>query len=150
MSIRMSSSLVARTAAITIGLSVAALGMTVPASAAPAPTSSPQAYAGSSAETAANKAFFEAVMKSVAKRQAANPTSTAAVTVYYNSSSAPTFASQISSSTSIWNGSVYNVRLARTTGSADFYYYEGNDTRGSYASTDDACPNSSGFPPSQV
>lgn len=134
MSIRMSSSLVARTAAVTIGLSVAALGMTVPASAAPAPA--PQAYAGSSAEAAANKAFFEAVMKSVAEKRAANPKSTAAVTVYYNASAAPTFASQISRSTSIWNSSVYNVRLAATSGSADFTYREGNDSRGSYASTD--------------
>ena len=132
MSIRMTSSLIARTAAVTIGLSVAALGMTAPASAAP----THQGYTGSSAEAAANKAFFQAVMKSVAERRAENPDSTAAVTVYYNSSSAPTFASQISSSTSIWNSSVYNVRLVRTTGSADFYYYEGNDSRGSYASTD--------------
>ncbi|MEU5366274.1 snapalysin [Streptomyces sp. NPDC005925] len=130
----MSSSLVARTAAVTIGLSVAALGMSVPASAAPAPT--PKPYAGSAEEAAANKAFFEAVMKSVAEKRAANPTSTAAVTVYYNAANAPSFRSQISSSASIWNSSVSNVRLAATSGSADFNYYEGNDSRGSYASTD--------------
>ncbi|HET9383362.1 MAG TPA: snapalysin [Streptomyces sp.] len=131
----MSSSLVARTAAVTIGLSVAALGMTVPASAAPEPAPAPLAYTGSAAEAKANEAFFQAVLKAVAERRAENPKSTAAVTVYYNSSSAPTFASQIASSTNIWNSSVSNVKLARTTGSGDFYYYEGNDSRGSYAST---------------
>ncbi len=134
MSIRMSSSLVARTAAVTIGLSVAALGMTVPASAASEPA--PQAYTGSAAEAAANEAFFQAVLKSVAEKRAENPKSAAAVTVYYNASAAPSFASQISSSTSIWNSSVSNVRLAPTSGSADFTYREGNDPRGSYASTD--------------
>lgn len=137
MSIRMPSSLVARAAAVTIGLSVAALGMTVPASAAPdtAPAVG-AAYTGSAEEAAANEAFFQAVLKSVAEKRAANPTSTAAVTVYYNSSSAPTFATQIANSTNIWNSSVYNVKLARTTGTGDFSYREGNDSRGSYASTD--------------
>ncbi|MFF1421391.1 snapalysin [Streptomyces sp. NPDC058280] len=92
------------------------------------------AYDGSKAEAAGNKAFFEAVMKSVAKKRAANP-GALAVTVVYDASQAPSFASQIASSTSIWNSSVANVKL-QSGGNADFAYYEGNDSRGSYASTD--------------
>ncbi|WP_103539366.1 snapalysin family zinc-dependent metalloprotease, partial [Streptomyces sp. SM9] len=58
-----------------------------------------------------------------------------AVTVTYDASAAPTFRSQIASSTSIWNGAVSNVRLQEGS-NADFTYREGNDPRGSYASTD--------------
>jgi snapalysin len=36
----------------------------------------------------------------------------------------------------IWNGSVSNVRLAAGGSGSDFSYREGNDPRGSYASTD--------------
>jgi snapalysin len=57
-----------------------------------------------------------------------------AVTVTY-AVDAPTFASQISSSTQIWNSSVSNVKLVEGS-NYDFYYTEGNDSRGSYASTD--------------
>ncbi|MYZ36865.1 snapalysin [Streptomyces sp. SID4917] len=92
------------------------------------------AYAGSKAEAAANKAFFDAVLKSVAEKRAANP-GVQAVTVVYNASNAPSFASQIASSTSIWNSAVTNVKL-QAGSNADFTYYEGNDSRGSYASTD--------------
>jgi snapalysin len=91
-------------------------------------------YAGSAAEAAANKAFFEAVMRAVAKKRAASP-KLATVTVTYDASQAPTFASQISGSASIWNSAVHNVQLAQGS-NADFDYYEGNDSRGSYASTD--------------
>jgi snapalysin len=94
-------------------------------------------YIGSAAEKAGNKAFFEAVMKSVKARQAAHPSATAAVTVYYDAGRAPTFSAQIARSARIWNGSVSNVKLAAGNSSiADFRYYEGNDSRGSYASTD--------------
>ena len=92
------------------------------------------AYAGSSENAAANKAFFEAVMKSVAEKRAANP-GAQAVTVVYSAANAPTFRSQIASSTSIWNSSVSNVKLQEGS-NADFDYCEGNDSRGSYASTD--------------
>ncbi|MFE1959484.1 snapalysin [Streptomyces sp. NPDC059479] len=92
------------------------------------------AYAGSKAEAAANKAFFDAVLKSVAEKRAANP-GVQAVTVVYNASNAPSFAGQIASSTSIWNSAVTNVKL-QAGSNADFTYYEGNDSRGSYASTD--------------
>ncbi|MFD5514696.1 snapalysin [Streptomyces sp. NPDC127066] len=125
-----------------LGLASAALGTAVPASAKSAdsvPAGSASAatarYAGSAEDTAGNKAFFDAVLKSVAKKQAANP-SVQSVTVYYNASQAPTFRSQISSSASIWNSSVSNVKLQATSSGADFTYYEGNDSRGSYASTD--------------
>ncbi|KAA0933537.1 MULTISPECIES: snapalysin [Streptomyces] len=128
--------------AVGLGLTAAALG-TVPAAAAPAPepvsatvSAGYTAYNGSGEEAKANQAFFDAVLKSVAEQRAASPRSAAAVTVTYNASAAPTFASQISRSTQIWNSSVTNVRLQATTGSANFTYREGNDSRGSYASTD--------------
>ncbi|CAL9520450.1 Extracellular small neutral protease [Streptomyces sp. enrichment culture] len=122
------------------GLSLAALGLgtAVPASAASAPSTAGTiaAYHGSSEEAAANRAFFEAVLKSAAEKRAAAPDSTAAVTVVYNASRAPSFATQIARSAQIWNSSVSNVRLQAGTSGADFSYYEGNDPRGSYASTD--------------
>ncbi|MEU3687113.1 snapalysin [Streptomyces narbonensis] len=128
------------TAALGLGLA-ASLG-TAPATAAPtaAPASAPAvgaayaAYAGSSEEAKANKAFFDAVVKSVAEKRAANPDA-AAVTVVYSASSAPSFRTQIARSTQIWNSSVVNVRLVEGS-NPDFRYYEGNDSRGSYASTD--------------
>ncbi|MFF9373764.1 snapalysin [Streptomyces griseoluteus] len=122
--------------ALGLGLAAAALGAATPASAQPAPVTAPHAgYTGSAEEAANTKAFFDAVLKSVAEQRAENP-SLKAVTVYYNASQAPSFRSQISSSTSIWNSSVSNVKLASTTGTGNFSYYEGNDSRGSYASTD--------------
>ncbi|MEU2552489.1 snapalysin [Streptomyces sp. NPDC013313] len=125
-----------RLLAIGLGVTLAALGSAIPASAHTADSTATvrAGYTGSAKEAANNKAFFEAVLNSVAKKQAANP-SLQSVTVYYNASQAPTFRSQISSAASIWNSSVTNVKLASTTGSADFSYYEGNDSRGSYAST---------------
>ncbi|GGJ76443.1 extracellular small neutral protease [Streptomyces camponoticapitis] len=104
-----------------------------PTSAAPA-TTSYAAYEGSSEDTAATRAFYEAVMKSVAEKRAANP-GARAVTVVYDASGAPSFAGQIASSTQIWNSAVANVQLQQG-GNADFTYEEGNDPRGSYASTD--------------
>ncbi|MFF0204358.1 snapalysin [Streptomyces sp. NPDC005017] len=121
---------------LALGLASAALGTASPASArtpVEAPAHTAAGYAGT-AENAANKAFFEAVVNSVAKRQAAQP-SLLAVTVYYNATNAPSFRNQISSAASIWNSSVSNVKLQATSGSGDFAFYEGNDSRGSYAST---------------
>ncbi|GAA3030428.1 hypothetical protein GCM10020229_47310 [Kitasatospora albolonga] len=113
---------------------LALTGLAAPvAVAAPAQPSVAQ-YAGSAAEQADVKAFYEAVMTSALARQAANPY-LAAVTVTYNATSAPTFKNQIANSTSIWNSSVTKVQLRAVTGTADFKYYEGNDSRGSYAST---------------
>jgi snapalysin len=125
-----------------LGLTAALVGAgPAPTIAAPqAPAQAAQAgyesLAGSGEDAAANRAFFEAVVKSVAEKRAANPTSAAAVTVYYSATNAPSFRSQISSSAQIWNSSVSNVRLAESSSGADFAYYEGNDSRGSYASTD--------------
>ncbi|MCZ0207423.1 snapalysin [Streptomyces achromogenes] len=129
--------------ALGLGLATAALGTaspvsaqdtaTAPARTAPARTTA-AGYVGS-AEDAGAKAFFDAVVKSVAKRQAEQP-SLKAVTVYYNASQAPSFRTQISSSASIWNSSVSNVKLQATSSGGDFAYYEGSDSRGSYASTD--------------
>ncbi|MEU1014877.1 MULTISPECIES: snapalysin [unclassified Streptomyces] len=128
--------------AAVLGLTVAGLGATsVTASAAPvAPAGHSAApsydrYAGSAQEAKANKAFFEAVVKAVAEKRAANPGATS-VTVVYDASRAPSFARQIASSTSIWNSSVSNVKLQQGSSGASFSYREGNDSRGSYASTD--------------
>ncbi|MFI1538303.1 snapalysin [Streptomyces anandii] len=124
--------------ALGLGLASAALGTATPASAgtaAPSHTAAYARYAGPAENAAGNKAFFDAVVKSVAKKQAAHP-DLQSVTVYYNASQAPSFRSQISSAASIWNSSVSNVKLRATTGSADFAYYEGSDPQGSYASTD--------------
>ncbi|HET6743551.1 MAG TPA: snapalysin [Kribbella sp.] len=95
------------------------------------------AYVGSPQDEAASKAFYDAVMKSARAKmaqQAKSGRKATAVTVTY-AVDAPTFASQISSSAQIWNSSVSNVKLAEGS-NYDFYYTEGNDPRGSYASTD--------------
>lgn len=125
--------------AAVIGLAAAGVGTTSATAATPTASPSPAAayakYAGSGEEAAANKAFFEAVLKSVAEKRAANP-GAKQVTVVYDASGAPTFAQQIASSTSIWNSAVSNVKLQEGSGGASFEYREGNDPRGSYASTD--------------
>ncbi|MET9471014.1 snapalysin [Streptomyces sp. NPDC002922] len=127
--------------ALGLGLASTALGAAVPASAQTAATPSASAgtsvarYDGSVEEAANNKAFFEAVLKSVAEKRAAQPNAQA-VTVYYNASQAPSFRSQISSAASIWNSSESNVKLQEASSGADFSYHEGNYSRGSYASTD--------------
>ncbi|WP_320773782.1 snapalysin [Streptomyces sp. CRN 30] len=122
-----------------LGVTALGLATAAPVAAAPAPEPRSQwaAYAGSAEEAQANEAFFEAVVRSVAEKRAASPTAAAAVTVVYDASRAPTFASQIARSTQIWNSSVTNVKLqAGSASSADFSYREGNDSRGSYAYTD--------------
>ncbi|MFF8830154.1 snapalysin [Streptomyces sp. NPDC015131] len=123
-------------------LGIAAALAAVPAtSAVAAPAAAPapapaaySAYAGSAENAQANRAFFEAVMESVAEKRAANP-GAQAVTVVYSAASAPSFRTQIARSTQIWNSSVSNVKLQEGS-NPDFRYYEGNDSRGSYASTD--------------
>ena len=123
-------------------LAAAALGVpalaALPAAAAPAPeraeATTVSSYAGSPQEAAANKAFYDAVMKSALAKQAKSGNALAAVTVRYRVN-APTFATQIARSTQIWNSSVTNVRLVQSSSGYDFYYTEGNDPRGSYAST---------------
>ncbi|MGI5357343.1 snapalysin [Streptomyces sp. CA-252508] len=131
-------------AALAAALSLAAALAAVPAAtatAAPAASAAPAAapssyaaYAGSAEDARANRAFFEAVMESVARKRAAVP-GTQAVTVVYSAANAPSFRTQIARSTQIWNSSVSNVKLQEGS-NPDFRYYEGNDSRGSYASTD--------------
>jgi snapalysin len=121
------------------GLAAAALAVPAFAAAptAQAPSSSPTtvaAYTGSPQDEAATKAFYDAVMKSARAKQAKAGNKAAAVTVTY-AVDAPSFRSEINSSTSIWNSSVSNVTLVEGS-NYDFYYTEGNDPRGSYASTD--------------
>ena len=126
--------------ALGLGLASGLLGTAVPASAQTAAAPSASAgtsvarYDGSGEEAANNKAFFEAVLRSVAEKRAAQPNAQA-VTVYYNASRAPSFRSQISSAAAIWNSSESHVKLQEASSGADFSYYEGNDQRGSYAST---------------
>ncbi|MBO1416693.1 snapalysin [Streptomyces sp. FH025] len=127
----------------TLGLALAA-GLAVLPTGAAAASAAPAApavqgytastYAGSAAETADNQAFFQAVMASAKAKQAASPL-LATVVVTYDASSAPSFRNQIANAAAIWNSSVSNVQL-RAGSNADFRYYEGNDSRGSYASTD--------------
>ncbi|MCX5375932.1 snapalysin [Streptomyces sp. NBC_00091] len=126
--------------AATVGLGVAAaLGGVVPtagATTAPADGSARYAaYERSQENEAATRAFFEAVQRSVAEQRAANP-GALAVTVTYNTRNAPSFRTQIASSTRIWNSSVTNVKLQEVSSGGNFSYREGNDSRGSYASTD--------------
>ncbi|MGW3040881.1 snapalysin [Kitasatospora sp. NPDC001159] len=126
----------------TLGLALAAGLAVLPTTAAAAAPAAPAAvqgytastYAGSAAEAADNQAFFQAVMASAKAKQAANP-GLATVVVTYDASSAPSFRTQIANAAQIWNSSVKNVQL-RSGSAADFRYYEGNDSRGSYASTD--------------
>lgn len=92
-------------------------------------------FNGSPQEAAMTKAFYEAVMKSARAKQAKSGNKTAAVTVVYRASSAPTFRTQIARSAQIWNNATNNVTLVEGS-NYDFYYREGNDSRGSYAYTD--------------
>ncbi|MFE6692207.1 snapalysin [Streptomyces sp. NPDC057743] len=133
----------ALSAALGLGLA-AALAAAAPVSATPATAhSAPHhstpasiaAYTGSAAEKANTKAFFNAVMAVAKAKHLANP-SLKTVTVTYDPSAAPTYADQISQSASIWNGAVKNVKLQAGSGGGDFQYKEGDDPRGSYASTD--------------
>ncbi|MET9430260.1 snapalysin [Streptomyces sp. NPDC003036] len=132
-------------AALSLTAALAAVpATTATATAAPSPASGPAAasaaasgyaaYAGSGENAKANKAFYEAVMRSVAEKRAADP-GALAVTVVYSAANAPSFRTQIARSTQIWNSSVSNVKLQEGS-NPDFRYYEGNDSRGSYASTD--------------
>ncbi|WP_371630530.1 snapalysin [Streptomyces sp. NBC_00341] len=130
-------------AVVGLGFGLAAALGTAPAltSAAPAPASSATAphvaytsHSGSHESAAANKAFFEAVAKSVAEKRAAHP-GVQSVTIVYSTANAPSFRTQIANSAQIWNSSVSNVQLQEGS-NADFTYYEGNDPSGSYASTD--------------
>ncbi|MGW4027984.1 snapalysin [Streptomyces sp. NPDC004838] len=125
-------------AALGLGLAAALGVVPATASAADSPAAAAQpsyaAYEGSAEDAKATRAFFDAVLKSVAEKRAANP-SALAVTVTYSAAAAPSFRSQIARSTQVWNSSVSNVRLQEGS-RPDFTYREGNDPRGSFASTD--------------
>ncbi|WP_439679751.1 snapalysin [Embleya sp. MST-111070] len=128
-----------------LGLGLAAVLTAVPTSASASPSAShhpvpshhtASAYAGSAADQAGNKAFFDAVMRSVRAKQSANP-GLLSVTITYDASQAPSFASEIAQSAQIWNNAVGNVQLSEGGGGgADFAYYEGSDPQGFYADTD--------------
>jgi snapalysin len=101
-----------------------------------------QGYTAGSRDDAQNSRLRQQLaqaLRAQSASQRATPRSTrqaaTAAVVYYDASNAPSFASQISQSASIWNSSVSNVRLVQGY-PADLTYYEGSDWRGSYASTD--------------
>ncbi|MGC0421939.1 snapalysin [Embleya sp. AB8] len=123
------------TAALGLGLAAGLLAAPA-ASATPdgvaAPLRHSAQYAGQE-DQAQNQAFFDAVMKSVASKRAESP-GARVVTIRYSTANAPTFRSVIGRAAQIWNSSVTNVRLQEGA-NPDFQYYEGNDARGSYAST---------------
>lgn len=135
----------ALSAAIGLGVTVA-LGLgAVPAAASDAGTADDhapvtatshaagvQGYTGES--QAQNEKFFKLIVKEALKKQAAKP-GIQQVTINYDASGAPTFRSQIANAAAVWNSAVSNVKLAEG-GSATFDYREGDDPRGSYASTD--------------
>ena len=124
-------------AALGLGVAVA-LGVAPTAGAATshAPHTSHAAlhYSQQGESAQANQAFLDAVMKKVAEKQAVHPSATTTIT--FDSGDAPSFASEISQSMSIWNSSVSNVKLQQVSSGGDFYYTEGSDPEGSYASTD--------------
>ncbi|MFI0775074.1 snapalysin [Streptomyces sp. NPDC021212] len=124
----------------TLGLGLAASLAAVPASAATpehhrSATTASAGYVPGAEDKADTDAFIKAVMKSALAKRAKAPSATAAVTVTYSASSAPTYTSVIARSTQIWNAAVTNVKL-REGSSPDFTYREGNSSQGSYASTD--------------
>jgi snapalysin len=131
----------ALSAAVGFGMAAASLFAGPVAVAAPQHSADASATAnytaGDRAQQNDTQRFIQAIEKIVDKKQAAEP-GFQAVTVTYSDNQAPSFQSQISQSTSIWNGSVNNVTLQEVSSGGDFYYTEGNDSRGSYASTDGA------------
>ncbi|WP_433330282.1 snapalysin [Spirillospora sp. CA-294931] len=128
----------ARIATVLAAVAACGAAATLPAAAA-APAAKAEwtwtSWEKSTQDTQAERAFFAAVMADVKAQRKANPR-LQVVTVRYRASQAPTFRSQIASSTRIWNSSVRNVQLQETSSGGSFYYREGNDSRGSYASTD--------------
>lgn len=121
--------------------SALALGPVASASTSPAPApsaGSTSAYTPHAGEAAQNARLQAIVDKALERRENAERKGTtrslAAYTVYYNPSGAPSFQTEISQAAQIWNSSVSNVSLVRSTGgSATLTYREGNDARGSYA-----------------
>jgi snapalysin len=131
-----------RTLAIVTAAFALILSMLSPAAATTAPVATTAKglwaftpHAGDSAQNARLRAQLAAALAEAAASDG-DVTAQAARVVYYNDSRAPSYRSLISQSASVWNSSVRNVQLVRTTGSANLSYYEGNDSRGSYASTD--------------
>jgi len=126
---------VAAFAAIAVAVPVAAAAPSQAAPVPAAPTRITSTYVGSAQDAANNKAFYDAVMKSAQAKRAKLGNKLAAVTVVYSTSRAPSFRTQIARSAQIWNDAENNVTLVQGS-NYDFYYREGNDSRGSYASTD--------------
>ncbi len=108
---------------------------------ATAPVSAPSAgylpHAGEDAQNAMLQAQLDRALaaRGGELKQGEAATNAVVSTIYFDASGAPSFLSEIRQSASIWNSSVSNVRLVEGS-PASLDYYEGNDPRGSYASTD--------------
>lgn len=117
--------------------------------AAPAASTSHTAVAQDSGSTSHVSAFTpgshddsrNAMLRSkVAAAVKATGTSTtslaAPTTVYFDASSAPSYAALVREGAQVWNSSVSNVKLVEDPSRATLEYREGNDPSGSYAYTD--------------
>ncbi|MDF8265653.1 snapalysin family zinc-dependent metalloprotease [Luteipulveratus flavus] len=129
-------------AAVGALLSVAPVaGSSAPGAAAPGSASvhgsgSFSGYVPGSRDDAQNARLRQQLAQAVRSASASKPSSTlAATTVYFSTANAPTYRSLIRQGASVWNSSVTNVRLVEDSSRATLRYYEGNDSRGSYAST---------------
>jgi snapalysin len=116
-----------------LGTITAALALVATLLGTPAATAS--GYTPHAGDTAQN-ARLRAQLAAALADQPGAAGAQAVQVVYYNDSGAPSYQSQIAESTTVWNSSVRSVQLAETSGTGSFAYYEGNDPRGSYASTD--------------
>ncbi len=97
-------------------------------------------YLPSSADDAQNSRLRAQLAQALAAqggelKQGDAATNEADSIVYFDASQAPSFIGEIRQSASIWNSSVSNVQLVEGS-PASLDYYEGNDSRGSYAYTD--------------
>ncbi|HEV7755709.1 MAG TPA: snapalysin family zinc-dependent metalloprotease [Mycobacteriales bacterium] len=119
-----------------LALIVALLSPTAATAAPPAAPHGQSAFTPGAGDDGQNARLRARLAEALARAAADAVTAQAPWTVYYNDSAAPSYRSLIARSASVWNSSVHNVQLVRTTSSANLSYYEGNDPRGSYASTD--------------
>ncbi|MDF8263778.1 snapalysin family zinc-dependent metalloprotease [Luteipulveratus flavus] len=122
------------TGALTVGVSA---GTGAHAAEAPAHSSvSAPAYTPGSNDDAANEHLRNQLRQALARQATSAPRVQAATTVYFSVADAPTYAGVIRQGAEIWNSSVSNVKLVENDSSATLTYREGNDSRGSYASSD--------------
>lgn len=117
------------TAALGVGLAVAALSV-APAAAAPSAVAGyndPENSARSRAET---REFFDAAMESARERGALDGMSQGfAVTLTYSDGGAPSFQEATAAGAAVWNGVLTAVQLREVESGGDFTVDEGDDPR---------------------